>query len=83
MLDILPCAIFRLGDRIREQQNYVHTLLDPLGSTRQCIGKGVVVLAGHVCSHPPNSDLGFGILGIEMCLSHLWAAVIEYIGWVA
>lgn len=41
------------------------------------MGKGVVVLAGHVCSHPPNSALGFRVLGFEMCLSQLWAA-IEY-----
>lgn len=40
--------------------------------------KGVVVLAGHVCSHPPDSDVGFGVLGIELCLSQLWAAIIEY-----
>ena len=39
--------------------------------------KGVIVLAGHVCPHSPNSVLGT-VWGIEKWLSPLWAAIIEH-----
>ena len=74
------CNILSWRLRIQKQQNYVQhrfVVLVPSGFTRDLTDKGMVVLAGRVCPHSPNSTLGFSVWAIEKCLSKLWAVITD------